>query len=65
MNETTFDPASKTERSVRVIKETGTSQNRSQQQATSVQQNIPQQQAGRGAAVRATIPMKRITAARN
>lgn len=45
MNETTFDPASKTERSVRVIKETGTSQNRSQQQATSVQQNIPQQQA--------------------
>ncbi|WGD28598.1 flagellar basal-body MS-ring/collar protein FliF [Ancylobacter sp. WKF20] len=46
MNETTFDPASKTERSVRVIKETGTSQNRSQQQATSVQQNIPQQQAG-------------------
>ncbi|MBS9479324.1 flagellar basal-body MS-ring/collar protein FliF [Ancylobacter radicis] len=45
MNETTFDPASKTERSVRVIKETGTSQNRSQQQPAGVQQNIPQQQA--------------------
>lgn len=45
-NETTYDPASKTERSVRVVKETGTSQNRSKQAAASVQQNIPGQAAG-------------------
>lgn len=45
-NETTYDPASKTERSVRVVKETGTSQNRSKQAAASVQQNMPGQAAG-------------------
>ncbi|MEP9375410.1 flagellar basal-body MS-ring/collar protein FliF [Aquabacter sp. CN5-332] len=43
-SEVTFDPASKTERSVRVIREKGLSQNRSQQPPTTVQQNIPQQQ---------------------
>lgn len=45
-NETTYDPASKTERSVRVVKETGTSQNRTKQASASVQQNIPAQQSG-------------------
>ncbi|WP_421699469.1 flagellar basal-body MS-ring/collar protein FliF [Ancylobacter sp.] len=45
-NETTYDPASKTERSVRVVKETGTSQNRSKQAAASVQQNMPGQAGG-------------------
>jgi len=45
-NETTYDPASKTERSVRVVKETGTSQNRSKQAAASVQQNMPGQSGG-------------------
>ncbi|MCK0207899.1 flagellar M-ring protein FliF [Starkeya koreensis] len=44
--ETTYDPASKTERSVRVVKETGTSQNRTKQASASVQQNIPAQQTG-------------------
>ena len=45
-NETTYDPGSKTERSVRVVKETGNSQNGSKQAAASVQQNIPTQQGG-------------------
>ncbi|MDQ0348951.1 flagellar basal-body MS-ring/collar protein FliF [Ancylobacter vacuolatus] len=45
-NETTYDPGSKTERSVRVVKETGTSQNRSKQGAAGVQQNIPAQDSG-------------------
>ncbi|WP_018387903.1 flagellar basal-body MS-ring/collar protein FliF [Ancylobacter sp. FA202] len=45
-NETTYDPGSKTERSVRVVKETGTSQNRSKQGAAGVQQNIPAQDGG-------------------
>ncbi|WP_371347762.1 flagellar basal-body MS-ring/collar protein FliF [Ancylobacter sp. IITR112] len=45
-NETTYDPASKTERSVRVVKETGTSQNRSKDAAASVQQNMPGQNGG-------------------
>ncbi|TCT07923.1 flagellar basal-body MS-ring/collar protein FliF [Aquabacter spiritensis] len=45
-SEVTFDPASKTERSVRVIKEKGTAQNRTKQAPTTVQQNLPQQQAG-------------------
>lgn len=44
-NETNFDPASKIERSVRVVKETGTSQNRTKQASASVQQNVPAQQA--------------------
>lgn len=43
-SEVTFDPDSKTERSVRVVREKGASQNRSQQTPTTVQQNIPQQQ---------------------
>jgi len=45
-NETTFDPASKSERSVRVVKETGQSQNRTKQPSASVQQNIPTTQGG-------------------
>lgn len=48
-SETTFDPASKVERSVRVVKELGQSQNKTKQPNTSVQQNIPgQQQQGDG-----------------
>lgn len=43
--ETTFDPGSKVERSVRTVKELGQTQNRTKQPATSVQQNIPNQQA--------------------
>lgn len=50
-NETTYDPGSKTERSVRVVKETGTSQNRAKQAAAGVQQNIPAQDAGGDAGV--------------
>lgn len=42
-SEVTFDPASKTERSVRVIREKGVTQNRTQQPPATVQQNIPQQ----------------------
>ncbi|WP_029005577.1 flagellar basal-body MS-ring/collar protein FliF [Azorhizobium doebereinerae] len=41
INETTFDPASKAERSTRVVKEQGQSQNKSSQPNTTVQQNIP------------------------
>lgn len=41
INETTYDPASKAERSTRVVKEQGQTQNRSQQPNTTVQQNIP------------------------
>lgn len=44
-SETTFDPASKVERSVRVVKELGQSQNKTKQPNTSVQQNIPGTQA--------------------
>ncbi|WP_127090855.1 flagellar basal-body MS-ring/collar protein FliF [Aquabacter cavernae] len=43
-SEVVFDPASKTERSVRVVREKELSQNKSQQPPTTVQQNIPQQQ---------------------
>lgn len=42
-NETVFDPASKVERSVRVVRENATSQNRANAAPTTVQQNIPQQ----------------------
>ncbi|MBB5751015.1 flagellar basal-body MS-ring/collar protein FliF [Prosthecomicrobium pneumaticum] len=44
-SETTYDPGSKTERSVRVVRETGSAQNRSQQQSASIQQNVPTEQA--------------------
>lgn len=42
-NETVFDPGSKVERSVRVVRENATSQNRANAAPTTVQQNIPQQ----------------------
>lgn len=42
-NETVFDPASKVERSVRVVRENASSQNRANAAPTTVQQNIPQQ----------------------
>lgn len=41
VQETTFDPASKAERSTRVVREQGQSQNRSSQPNTTVAQNIP------------------------
>lgn len=46
ITETTYDPDSRVERSVRVVKESETSNNSSQSAATSVQQNIPQQSSG-------------------
>ncbi len=45
-SETTYDPGSKTERSVRVVRETGSAQNRSKQQSASIQQNVPTEQTG-------------------
>ena len=42
MSETTYNPESRVERSVRVIKENQTSQNSSTQPPTSVQSNLPQ-----------------------
>ncbi|MEW6258222.1 MAG: flagellar basal-body MS-ring/collar protein FliF [Pseudomonadota bacterium] len=44
-NEVVYDPASKTERSIRTVREKELSQNKSQQPPVGVQQNIPQQQA--------------------
>ena len=44
--ETTFNPESKVERSVRVVKENQTSQNSSTQPPTSVQSNLPQSKTG-------------------
>ncbi|MFG1480409.1 flagellar basal-body MS-ring/collar protein FliF [Xanthobacter sp. V4C-4] len=43
-SETTFDPQSRVERSVRVVKELGESQNRTKQPTATVQQNIPNAQ---------------------
>jgi flagellar M-ring protein FliF len=45
-NETSFDPDSKVERSLRVVKETGSSQNSSSRTPVGVEQNIPNQEAG-------------------
>jgi flagellar M-ring protein FliF len=42
INETIFDPESKAERSVRVVKESGTTQNTQGKAAVSVEQNLPQ-----------------------
>ncbi len=42
-NETAFDPDSKVERSLRVVKETGSSQNSSSRTPVGVEQNIPNQ----------------------
>ena len=44
VSETTFDPESRVERSVRVVRENDVSQNRSSEAPTTVQQNIPQEQ---------------------
>lgn len=43
-SETIYDPDSRVERSVRVVRENNTSQNRASQPPTTVQQNIPQEQ---------------------
>ncbi|MFG1296592.1 MULTISPECIES: flagellar basal-body MS-ring/collar protein FliF [Xanthobacter] len=42
--ETTYDPQSRVERSLRVVKELGESQNRTKQPTTTVQQNVPNNQ---------------------
>ncbi len=44
-NETIYDPESKVERSVRVVKENSTSQNASSSPATTVERNVPQDRA--------------------
>jgi flagellar M-ring protein FliF len=45
-NETTFDPESKVERSVKSVKETGKSQNDSNRSAVTVEQNVPGSETG-------------------
>jgi flagellar M-ring protein FliF len=45
-NETNFDPDSKVERSLRVVKETGNSQDSSSRQPVGVEQNVPDQGQG-------------------
>lgn len=47
-NETTYNPESRVERSVRVIKETGSSQNSAQKQGVGAEQNVPADQQGQG-----------------
>jgi flagellar M-ring protein FliF len=42
-SQTIFDPESKVERSIRTVKETEVSQNRTTQQPTTVQQNLPEE----------------------
>ncbi|MBB2973807.1 flagellar basal-body MS-ring/collar protein FliF [Mesorhizobium sp. RMAD-H1] len=44
INETVFDPESRVERSVRVVRENGASQNSKNDNATGVEQNIPQEE---------------------
>ncbi|PYE87694.1 flagellar basal-body MS-ring/collar protein FliF [Phyllobacterium leguminum] len=44
INETVFDPESRVERSVRVVRENGASQNSKSDNATGVEQNIPQEE---------------------
>lgn len=48
-NETTYNPESRVERSVRVIKETGSSQNTAAKQGVGAEQNVPADQAQNGA----------------
>ncbi|WP_112664560.1 flagellar basal-body MS-ring/collar protein FliF [Microvirga flavescens] len=43
INQTTYDPESKVERSIRTVKEAEVSQNRSNQKPTTVQQNLPEE----------------------
>lgn len=45
-NETNYNPEQRVERSVRVIKETGSSQNSNNRSATGVEQNVPAEQQG-------------------
>lgn len=45
-NETTFDPESKVERSVKSVKETGKSQNDTNRSAVTVEQNVPGSETG-------------------
>ena len=45
-NETSFDPDSKVERSLRVVKESGSQQDTSSKQPVGVEQNVPEQSAG-------------------
>jgi flagellar M-ring protein FliF len=44
INETSFDPESRAERSLRVVKESGTSQNSANRPAVGVEQNVPAEQ---------------------
>lgn len=44
INETSFDPESRAERSLRVVKETGNSQNSANRPAVGVEQNVPSEQ---------------------
>ncbi len=44
INETEYDPEKRVERSVRVVKETGSSQNQNSRQAAGVEQNLPAEQ---------------------
>jgi flagellar M-ring protein FliF len=46
VNETSFDPESRAERSLRVVKETGSSQNSNNRATVGVEQNLPAEQAG-------------------
>lgn len=48
INETSYDPESRVERSVRVVKETGASQNKSANGAVSVEQNLPDEEGADG-----------------
>jgi flagellar M-ring protein FliF len=50
INEQAYDPESKSERSARVVKETGSAQNASPKQAVTVEQNVPTEQGAGGAA---------------
>jgi flagellar M-ring protein FliF len=45
INETSFDPESRAERSLRVVRETGSSQNTNSRASVSVEQNLPSEQA--------------------
>lgn len=49
-NETSYNPEQRVERSVRVVKETGSSQNSNNKQAVGVEQNVPADQPNAGAA---------------
>jgi flagellar M-ring protein FliF len=44
INETSFDPESRAERSLRVVRETGSSQNSANRPAVGVEQNVPSEQ---------------------